>query len=77
MQALYPVELLSFEQRAKGMAFSSLCVNAALVLNGYAFSRAIKRIKWHVYFVYLGWCAVQTAGKSRSAMKRHKIENSV
>lgn len=28
MQALYPVEVLSFEMRAKGMAFSSLFTNA-------------------------------------------------
>jgi hypothetical protein len=27
LQALYPVEVLSFEMRAKGMAFSSLFVN--------------------------------------------------
>lgn len=27
MQALYPVEVISFEMRAKGMAFSSLFVN--------------------------------------------------
>ena len=28
LQALYPVEVLNFEMRAKGMAFSSLAVNA-------------------------------------------------
>lgn len=44
------------------MAFSSLCVNAALVLNGYAFSIAINKISWYIYFVYLGWCGVQTLG---------------
>jgi MFS family permease len=27
LQALYPVEVLSFEMRAKGMAFSALCMN--------------------------------------------------
>lgn len=54
------MEVLSFEQRAKGMAFSSLCVNAALVLSGNAFSLGISKIGWHFYIVFLGWCAVQT-----------------
>lgn len=46
LQALYPVEVLSFEQRAKGMAFSSLCVNASGLLNAYAWPIALKRIGW-------------------------------
>jgi MFS family permease len=46
LQALYPVEVLSFEQRAKGMAFSSLCVNAAGLLNAYAWPIALKKIGW-------------------------------
>ena len=33
LQALYPVEVLSFEMRAKGMAFSSLAVNAGGLLS--------------------------------------------
>lgn len=28
LQALYPVEVLNFEQRGKGMAFSTMAVNA-------------------------------------------------
>lgn len=46
LQALYPVEVLSFEQRAKGMAFSSLCVNCAGLLNAYAWPIALKKIGW-------------------------------
>ena len=59
LQALYPVEVLSFEQRAKGMAFSSLCVNAAGLLNNYAWPIALKKIGWHTYIIFLIWCAIQ------------------
>ena len=33
LQALYPIEVLSFEQRAKGMAFFNLAINTAGLLN--------------------------------------------
>jgi len=39
LQALYPVEVLSFEMRAKGMAFSSLSVAIGGLLNQFAVSR--------------------------------------
>lgn len=38
LQALYPVEVLSFEMRAKGMAFSSLSVAVGGLLNQFAVS---------------------------------------
>lgn len=38
LQALYPVEVLSFEMRAKGMAFSSFSVAAGGLLNQFAVS---------------------------------------
>lgn len=59
LQALYPVEVLSFEMRAKGMAFSSLCVNASGLLNNYAWPIALKNIGWHTYIIFLVWCAIQ------------------
>lgn len=46
LQALYPVEVLSFEMRAKGMAFSSLAVNAGGMLNQFAWPIALKHIGW-------------------------------
>jgi MFS family permease len=60
LQALYPVEVLSFELRAKGMAFSSLAVNAAGLLNQFAWPVSLDDIGWKTYFVFMGWCAVQT-----------------
>ncbi|KAK3678239.1 hypothetical protein LTR37_021490 [Vermiconidia calcicola] len=59
LQALYPVEVLSFEQRAKGMAFSALCVNAAGLLNAYAWPIALEKIGWHTYIIFLLWCSIQ------------------
>jgi MFS family permease len=60
LQALYPVEVLSFEMRAKGMAFSSLAVNAGGLLNQFAWPVALKAIGWHTYLVFVVWCAIQS-----------------
>ena len=59
LQALYPVEVLSFEMRAKGMAFSSLAVNAAGLLNQFAWPVALEAIGWRVYIIFTIWCAIQ------------------
>ena len=59
LQALYPVEVLSFEMRAKGMAFSNLAVNAAGMLNQYAWPVSMKQIGWKTYIVFTIWDAVQ------------------
>ena len=60
LQALYPVEVLSFEMRAKGMAFSNLAVNAAGMLNQYAWPVSMAAIGWKTYIVFTLWDAVQT-----------------
>lgn len=59
LQALYPVEVLSFEQRAKGMAFSSMAVNAAGLLNQFAWPVALEKIDWKTYIIFTIWDAVQ------------------
>ena len=61
LQALYPVEVLSYEQRAKGMAHSGFWVNSALVLNQWAVGMALAKIGWKTFIVWTTWCAVQTA----------------
>jgi sugar porter (SP) family MFS transporter len=61
LQALYPVEVLSYEMRAKGMAFSALSVNAAGLLGQFAWPVSLANIGWKTYCVFVGWCAVQTA----------------
>lgn len=60
LQALYPVEVLSFEMRAKGMGFSGFAVAAAGMLNQFAWPVAMKQIGWKTYIIFTGWCAVQT-----------------
>lgn len=59
LQALYPVEVLSFEMRAKGMAFSALAVNAGNLLNQFAWPISLKAIGWKTYIVFTVWDAVQ------------------
>jgi sugar porter (SP) family MFS transporter len=61
LQALYPVEVLSFEGRAKGMAFSALAVNAGGLLNQFAWPISLQKIGWRTYIVFCIWCAVQAA----------------
>lgn len=41
------------------MAFSSLSVNAAGLLNQFAWPVALARIGWRTYIIFVIWCAVQ------------------
>jgi sugar porter (SP) family MFS transporter len=59
LQALYPVEVLSFEMRAKGMAFSSFSVNAAGLLNQFAWPVSMQKIGWRTYIIFTIWDAIQ------------------
>jgi len=61
LQALYPVEVLSFEMRAKGMAFSSLAVSVGGLLNQFAWPVSLKAIGWHTYIIFVIWDFVQFA----------------
>lgn len=60
LQALYPVEVLGFEQRAKGMALQNMAGNAASLINQFGLPVALQRITWKTYFVFLGTCAAET-----------------
>jgi len=60
LQALYPVEVLSFEMRAKGMGFSGVAVSAALMLNQFAWPVALEKIGWRTYVIFTIWCGVQS-----------------
>ncbi|KAM5367892.1 hypothetical protein ACJZ2D_009803 [Fusarium nematophilum] len=61
LQALYPVEVLSFEMRAKGMAFSNLAVNAAGLLNQFAWPVAMEKIAWKTYIIFTVWDLIQVS----------------
>jgi MFS family permease len=55
LQALYPVECLSFETRAKGMGMYNLFVNIAAFFNSYAIPVAWERVQWRFYYLYIAW----------------------
>ncbi|KAL3425382.1 hypothetical protein PVAG01_02173 [Phlyctema vagabunda] len=59
LQALYPVEVLSFEMRAKGMAFSSFAVSAANMLNQFAWPVSMEKLQWKTYIIFTVWCFIQ------------------
>jgi hypothetical protein len=59
LQALFPVEVLSFEMRAKGMAFSNLALTTAMLINQFAYPIALEKIEWRLYIVFAVWCPVQ------------------
>jgi hypothetical protein len=59
LQALYPVEVLSFEMRAKGMAFSNLSLTTAMLINQFAYPIALEKIEWKLYIVFIIWCPIQ------------------
>jgi sugar porter (SP) family MFS transporter len=60
LQALVPVEVLSYEIRAKGMAFSGAFTNLALLSNQLGVPVALEKIQWRTYIVFCVWCFVQT-----------------
>lgn len=61
LQALYPIEVLSLEMRAKGMAFSNLALIAAMLLNQFAWPISIRNIGWRTYIIFAVWNAIQAA----------------
>ncbi|KAF4765745.1 hypothetical protein HAV15_003541 [Penicillium sp. str.  len=59
LQAMYAVECLSYETRAKGMAMYSVFTNIALLVNQFGVGNAIDAIGWHTYIILAGWNLVQ------------------
>jgi MFS family permease len=59
LQALYPVEILSFEMRAKGMGFSGLAVSIGNLINQFAWPIALANIQWRTYIIFCIWCFIQ------------------
>lgn len=59
LQGLYPVEVLSYEQRAKGEAFYSLVSNAATMVSLFGMPVALQNIGWKTYIIFIFWTAFQ------------------
>ncbi|RDL34804.1 uncharacterized protein BP5553_07932 [Venustampulla echinocandica] len=60
LQALYPVEVLSYEMRAKGMAINSMANSASSLVNQFGTATSLERIGWKTYLVFACWTAFQT-----------------
>ncbi|EGX89728.1 MFS monosaccharide transporter, putative [Cordyceps militaris CM01] len=59
LQALYPVECLSYEQRGKGLAFVFAFVHCLAFVNQFCFPIALQHIGWKTYFVFIAWDLIQ------------------
>ena len=57
MQSLYPVEVLAYNSRAKGMAYLAFMNNAVKVMNTYVPPIAIANSGWKYYLLYVIWDA--------------------
>ncbi|KAG2178184.1 hypothetical protein INT43_003437 [Umbelopsis isabellina] len=59
MQALYPVEVLSYPMRANGMAANAFFANIAQFVNQFCTPVAFTNIGWRFYIVYVVWDAFE------------------
>ncbi|KIM26257.1 hypothetical protein M408DRAFT_25468 [Serendipita vermifera MAFF 305830] len=55
LQALYPVECLATETRAKGMGMYGVVVSLFSFINLYAGPIALQNIKYNYVFIFVGW----------------------
>ncbi|KAF8708412.1 General substrate transporter, partial [Rhizoctonia solani] len=59
LQALYPVECLHTNARAKGMAMYAFVVGAISFINLYAGPIALENIKHNYIFIFVGWDLIE------------------
>lgn len=55
LQALYPVEALSYETRGKGVGLTFSIAHGFTLLNQFCFPVALKNIGWYTYIVFIVW----------------------
>jgi sugar porter (SP) family MFS transporter len=55
MQALYPAEVLSYQARAKGLAFLNIVSQASTLINTFGLPVALQKIGWKVYLIFCIW----------------------
>ncbi|PGH18930.1 hypothetical protein AJ80_04257 [Polytolypa hystricis UAMH7299] len=58
-QAMYPVECLRYESRAKGMGMYNFFVNIAQFYNTFVTGIALEKAGWKYYFLFIGWDAFE------------------
>jgi MFS family permease len=61
LQALYPVECLKYESRAKGMGMYNFFVNVAGFYNTFVTEIAFTKASWKYYFLFVFWDAFEFA----------------
>lgn len=61
LQALYPVECLRYESRAKGMGMYNFFVNIAGFYNTFVTEIAFTGASWRYYFLFIFWDAFEVA----------------
>lgn len=59
LQGVYAVEVFSYEQRAKGIAFQSLVVNAVALINQFGTPVALANIGYKTYIIFGVWNLVE------------------
>jgi hypothetical protein len=55
LQALYPAEVLSFENRAKGLALQGWVTNAVSLINTFGMPVALAALTWKTYLIFFAW----------------------
>ncbi|EIN12674.1 general substrate transporter [Punctularia strigosozonata HHB-11173 SS5] len=55
MQALYPMEVLSYESRAKGLGFLNIITQGSSCINTFGLPVALQKIGWKVYLIFVFW----------------------
>ncbi|KAE8355733.1 general substrate transporter [Aspergillus coremiiformis] len=58
-QAMYPVECLRYESRAKGMGMNNFFVNVASFYNTFVTGIAFSAAGWKYYFLFIAWDALE------------------
>ena len=58
LQALYPAEVLSYENRAKGLALQGWCTAAVSLINTFGLPPALAALQWKTYLIFMAWDVV-------------------
>lgn len=55
IQALYPAEVLAFENRAKGLALQGWVTSAVSLINTFGMPVALAALEWKTYLIFFAW----------------------
>lgn len=59
LQALYPVEVLSYETRGKGVGVTFSIAHLFTLINQFCFPIALQNIGWYTYIVFIVWDLIE------------------